>query len=485
MNEKVVLFGASNYGKEVFDEIVNTYDIVSFCDNDSRKIGTLFCDKPVISVLELNNMRLRENIKVIITSSYFIEISVQLSNLGFDFCVIAFLRYEHALKGGLKTIQIDFKDINLKELRDLEVEDNSIGLIVRNNSGSNTLAIWKLMLPEVKKKYKVKLIYESEDIIEYYKNVYTCKILVTTHSNNLNFLSNQGRRFIQLWHGFPMKGVGLMEKSIPLDEKRAPLDWPKRYNTIISYSLLYSTLLNACFGGNASAYKITGAPRNDFLFRSDGRGLLSKILGIGLENKKILFFVPTFRVSKQTKHINGNKNWHNFFGFEELDSDKFNNFLVENNIILILKLHPYEESYARRFINIENSSNIYFIQDHTLCKNKIDFYEVLNACDLLITDYSSIFFDYLLLDRPMIFTPIDYEDYIDNTGLLYGPYDFWTPGKKVNNQVDLQNEILKSLKDESYFLIEREKVRTIVHHYQDGESHLRTWNLIVESFESV
>ena len=49
----------------------------------------------------------------------------------------------------------------------------------------------------------------------------------------------------------------------------------------------------------------------------------------------------------------------------------------------------------------------------------MEFYETLNAADLLITDYSSVYFDYLLLDRPLIFVPVDLEEYIETRGYFW------------------------------------------------------------------
>ena len=101
----------------------------------------------------------------------------------------------------------------------------------------------------------------------------------------------------------------------------------------------------------------------------------------------------------------------------------------------------------------------------------------MNGVDLLITDYSSVYFDYLLLDRPIIFVPVDLEEYRKTRGFLLEPYDYWTPGKKALNQKDLQNMILQSfIKDDN--VERRNELKNIVHYYQDGNSSERVWNLI-------
>ncbi len=62
-------------------------------------------------------------------------------------------------------------------------------------------------------------------------------------------------------------------------------------------------------------------------------------------------------------------------------------------------------------LQTKKTDNLHILEDNYLRDKRLDLYEVVNAADLLITDYSSIYFDYLLLDRPIIFTPLDLEEY--------------------------------------------------------------------------
>jgi len=120
-----------------------------------------------------------------------------------------------------------------------------------------------------------------------------------------------------------------------------------------------------------------------------------------------------------------------------------------------------------------------------LLEEKIDLYEVINAADLLITDYSSVYFDYLLLDRPIIFTPLDLEQYKKNRGFLAEPYDFWAPGPKCINYNELKNEISKCFRNKKYYEKERKTIKKIVHHYTDGNSTQRIFEMIDEMMSTV
>ena len=102
----------------------------------------------------------------------------------------------------------------------------------------------------------------------------------------------------------------------------------------------------------------------------------------------------------------------------------------------------------------------------------------------MITDYSSVFYDYLLLDRPIIFTPVDIRDYELSTGMLYGPYDFWTPGDKVYNQQELQRKIFENLFLEDKYHEHRKTIKNIVHHFKDDKSIERVWKLIEQTYDT-
>ena len=95
----------------------------------------------------------------------------------------------------------------------------------------------------------------------------------------------------------------------------------------------------------------------------------------------------------------------NEFGFENFNSENFNKFLEENNLFLVYKLHPNEESHLNEYKDLINSKFSFHLNNQVLLENNFDFYEVLNCADILITDYSEIFIDYLLLNRPIIFNP--------------------------------------------------------------------------------
>ncbi|MGE5417627.1 MAG: CDP-glycerol glycerophosphotransferase family protein [Acidobacteriota bacterium] len=363
-----------------------------------------------------------------------------------------------------------FKLINMDRRRIL--------LFHQSFSGSNTIALFKLMPSWAAEKYDVRLIRDVKPVplkerIHYFLDLARCSLIVTTHGKRK---VRDDQMEIELWHGVPLKAMGIMDRGLPQSEKDLTIKIMNQIDVFASYSQLYSTLMAACCGIDGSRFEITGVPRNDLLFQP-GREALGKVLNQDLSDDRVIFFMPTFRSGYENRE-EGSKDWNNIFGFTEFDNDAFDRFLTENNLKIIAKLHPYEEAKMAAHIIQKADSRIIFLRDSDLEKNNYDLYEVLGAADILVTDYSSVYFDYLLLDRPMIFTPVDLDRYRGSRGLLLEPYEHWTPGPTALDQEAFENEISNCLQDKEYYSRERNILRDIIHRYNDGQSGQRVWELI-------
>ncbi len=95
--------------------------------------------------------------------------------------------------------------------------------------------------------------------------------------------------------------------------------------------------------------------------------------------------------------------------------------------------------------------------------------EILPLADMLITDYSSIYFDYLLTNKPIIFTPFDYEKYITKDRELYYDYNEVTPGPKCNDWNEVLEWIKKFEENSNLFQEKRYKIKNKFHKYQDNK----------------
>ncbi|GAF65687.1 putative glycosyltransferase [Bacillus sp. TS-2] len=457
--KNVILFGASALGEIALRELNKQYNVIFFCDNDPKKIHTKHSGITIISPLELNDYR---EALVIITSIYTLDIAEQLVSLEIK-CFAVFDRNPSSNQYQVTEYHFDSEITEQMNAMD-------ICLITTSNSGSNVLALNKLIPKRLKQTFNITLLQSDNFFKDYsfFNEVIKNKLLIfDVRSPDFKTKSHL---FIQLWHGFPLKGLGTKSKgAISID------NW-EVFDKVASYSELYNKIIGESFFVPEDKFMITGLPRNDWLFLSEGRKILENSLDISLsKNKKVVFYMPTYRNSSILNERSGKRTSDNIFGFSSFNSNTFTRFLEEANILLVMKLHPLEES---KYHHIKSDS-IYFLSDPILNKKQIDLYEILNGVDLLITDYSSVYIDYLLLNRPIIFTPTDLMEYRATRGFSF-PYEEYTPGPKVTDQNSLQSQILKLLANKHLYEEERVKLLEVFHHHKDNRATERVWLEIEE-----
>jgi len=158
------------------------------------------------------------------------------------------------------------------------------------------------------------------------------------------------------------------------------------------------------------------------------------------EYSNIIYHVPTFRVNQDFDFFS--------FGF---NLDRLTQFLKRTNSLYIVRLHPFDQRRVR-VSNFGIESN-FILEDHGLA----DPYPLLKRASVLITDYSSIFADFLLTDRPMIFANFAHDEYLRSERELYWDYERVTPGAKCANWEMVLDELEKLVveKTDDYLEIRR------------------------------
>ncbi|AMA64729.1 CDP-glycerol:poly(glycerophosphate) glycerophosphotransferase [Candidatus Arsenophonus lipoptenae] len=289
---------------------------------------------------------------------------------------------------------------------------------------------------------------------------FTSKYVVTTHNEMIGTTSSS-QTYISLWHGMPLKKIGYLGfDSIGMEDYSA---------NRIATSEITRSVISACFREKANNIFITGQPRNDFLFEN-------RIIDfINNNDKNKIIFTPTFRVNqKSLKYSDGIaiKN-NNFFRVTDFNIKILDSFLEEQNAELFIKLHPFEEN---TLISTELTKNITIIKTDMLQKRNLDINHLLNKMDILITDYSSIYFDYLLLDRPICFLIPDIDIYQSlKNGFILEPVNFWMPGAHIFNQYSLQNELKKILSGKDKYQKQRAIINNLINFHKDENSSERVF----------
>lgn len=204
---------------------------------------------------------------------------------------------------------------------------------------------------------------------------------------------------------------------------------------LITGSKLESTLLNSCMYIPFGRHRVLGNPRLDFL--KDDLNILDYVIedknSIINEDTKIGIYMPTFRQS--AGHGKDGEIFENIFNMEEFDSNSFEEFLVHNNICIIVKMHPLD---LKKVSLIRNT----IVMDmDKMIKDDIDLYQLLYSTDFLISDYSSIIYDYMILEKPIVMLNSDEEYYSNNRGFMYNPINRFIETELISTQGVLESKL--------------------------------------------
>ena len=274
---------------------------------------------------------------------------------------------------------------------------------------------------------------------------------------------NRHQFMIQLWHGLPVKKVGY------LNNNQRILPYKNLYSHVFAPSDYGWLIMKECFGYLDEQKLILGSPRNDDLYISNE---LKTIVSKYFSNKFVLW-MPTFRNNcysvSASKKIFPLVDEKNIF---ELDS------LLENSgVRLIIKLHSLNQKYLWFG---EKFKNILFITNDDLTKHNISVYNLIGASRALITDYSSVAIDYICIDKPLIFTVDDIEEFSNNRGLLR-TYDLIKiTGEKVSDIYELTEAINHLDTNDFKHSLERNKVAKIINKYCDSENCKRVCEMFLD-----
>lgn len=311
--------------------------------------------------------------------------------------------------------------------------------------------------------------YELEGI---YYNLRARYIFSDNYFDSVNFWCCGGATKIQLWHGSGLKKFGPDAKNLRSNKPFikyiylyfAPWMFIKNDYIIIS-SNFFTDKFISIFSIKKENLLVTGLPRNDLMFGNIyGADMIdaeiyNKIINIksNFIDSKLILYMPTFRDEDRNKDSINIK----------LDLEQLNNFLNQINGVFIIKVHPninfnIEHDYER-IMNIPSN---------------FDIYPVLQNIDILVTDYSSIYSDFLLTDKPIIFYPYDLDKYLKEDRELFFNYKEYTPGPKAIKFEELLYWINYFIIGNDEFTDFREKIRNLFFTYIDGKSSDRIYHFI-------
>lgn len=289
---------------------------------------------------------------------------------------------------------------------------------------------------------------------------------------------------IELWHGgLGFKALGLLDK-----DRAAGDDWVNVFKNVDKFCIasnMNKMFYSSLFAIPENKYFITGMSRSDLLLQTNSRENLENLLGMSLSDKKVIFNLPTFHINEKIGRVEGSDSLQDSFKLDNFDYDRFNNFLKSINAICVSKPHYAETNTIVSKFKENEFSNIIFIKDTDFLEKKLNLYDVLGGVDLLITDYSSVAGDFIFMNKPIVFLASDIDDYGNNKGFSLEPYEFWTPGPKVDTQDTLESAIEDNILNDKLYEDDRLRLRPVFYNHIDNNSAFRCWEVIKETFNEI
>ncbi len=260
------------------------------------------------------------------------------------------------------------------------------------------------------------------------------KWIIQDQANHTEYFDSFGKqqKTLQMWHGIPLKKLST-QKNMTYDLLLSTSDYVSKTSLALLFE--HRQIVN------------TGYPRNDLLqpglvkdeYLLTDKTIFAWVQAGRAKSQKILIYMPTHREYDVGIDAPGMKtiplDWKN------LDQD-----LAKIDCLMVLKLHPFVEAHYQKIVSDLNIKRV------KLYPSKQDIYPLLTYSDLLLTDYSSVYFDYLLLDKPIVFYCYDFQQYADNKDGWTYPFDEFTPGEKLFSpcQISLFLKIVGNLNHDIY-----------------------------------
>ena len=277
-------------------------------------------------------------------------------------------------------------------------------------------------IKELQKNYNLKINEVSSNEITACKKLEIAKYIITDSGLRPRYVKRPGQIVLETWHGTPLKTMGIDNKA---EEHRCAniqqvffaSDYLLYPNGYMKEKMLNAYMMEKIYPGTIL---LEGYPRNSVFFNEDeGKKLKNKL---GFEDKQLFAYMPTFkglflnRKDKEQRDI-----VYNYL--KEIDVK------LTDNQVLLVKLHVYNQEK----IDFTSFNHIQaFPQGYEI-------YDILNMTNCLITDYSSVFFDYANTKRKIIIFNYDEEEFLEDRGMYLSIHDL--PFPKVQTVDDLINEL--------------------------------------------
>lgn len=291
--------------------------------------------------------------------------------------------------------------------------------------------------------------------IKYFWIVKNAKYLIS--SNRTLHRLNKKTITININHGTPLKRV----KDLQIV--------PKDIDIVLVGSDFCIDMMSDQLNLNKEQMICVGNPRNDVLFKKTNT---KEKLNEFSKYNKIILWLPTFRKAATSNRLDSSFEFP--LGLPIIYSDKelkeLNKYLQKNNTLILFKLHPAQDA---SLLKANGLSNIKILTDSYLIEKNVELCELFKITDSMITDYSGVYYDYLLMDNIIGFTTDDFEKYKQEKGFVFDNPKDYMAGEKINNIKDLYTFIDNVINKNDIYKEKRNEMKKLFNKYDDNKSSER------------
>lgn len=312
-----------------------------------------------------------------------------------------------------------------------DMSDNSYAMYeyMLHSHSHNNIFVWLVEadfdIDSIAKQENTKIISKKSFIGLYY--FFRAKYIFYTHGLYNGIKSPSSQIVVNLWHGMPLKNIGYLDNKSEFPES----------NFTIATSKTFQKLMSDAFCQPLDRVLISGQPRNQYLL-DNSADILKKFNIDKHAYKKVIAWLPTYRKSTFGDIRNDGETQELLPLLNKHELITINKAFQEKNIFCIIKLHPMDTLTKKDFTSY---SNIKVISNEDLVSNSTQLYSLLANTHALITDYSSVYIDYMLTKKPIAFVIPDLESYNNSRGFTIDNVVEHLPGTIIQKKTELENFI--------------------------------------------
>lgn len=481
-NKKFLCFGAGKRLQNLCERTGMEQNITWVADNNPDLWGKTYRlgneDVPIISPEQMKPAE--KNEIFLLTTTYHMQVKEQLENIpGWGLAYYFSSRPDKAYNK-LAFIWKRLKPQNKLAFRSglgsyvegFDFSDNARVLfdyMIAHNYNKKYKLIWFVHDPDEFREFQnipnVKFIsYQWEkstnlkENIQYYYHLCTSKYLFLTDTHFWLRYCNKGQIRVNLWHGCGFK-----------DRKTKNGPCGRNYDYMTVTSPLYADIHAEEFGVEREKIIDTGLAKQDLLFQPPKESL-TQLLGIK-EAGKYVFWLPTFRMAAEGLERLNEYQSDSETGLPIIDTtekaEKLNCLLAELDISMVIKLHPVQQNSIISHLKL---SNIVLLENKDIFAMGLQINTLLSKADALISDYSSVAVDYMLLDRPIAFMLEDVEQYQQSRGFVFENIYDYLPGEELYTYDDLEKFLTDVVEERDSTKEKRRNLIEKMHTHCDGNN---------------